>query len=56
MDWLGFENRERDYDCRVVVIFFEDKRRYGRLIIIWSIIIEIECKDLGWISWNEVEQ
>ena len=39
-----------------VVTFSEDKRRHGRPKTTWRIILEAECKDLGWTSWNEVEQ
>ncbi|KAL9983705.1 hypothetical protein ACROYT_G005921 [Oculina patagonica] len=56
--WIGhILRREKDNNCRVALTWIpEGKRKRGRPKISWRRTVEGERKDLGWTSWNEVEQ
>ncbi|XP_078352437.1 uncharacterized protein LOC144637177 [Oculina patagonica] len=56
--WIGhILRREKDNNCRVALTRTpEGKRKRGRPKISWRRTVEGERKDLGWTSWNEVEQ
>ena len=50
--------REKDHNnCRVALTWTpEGKRKRGRPKTTWRNTIERERKELGWTSWNVVEQ
>ena len=57
--WIGHVlRREKDNNCRVALTWTpEGKRKRGRPIkTTWRNTIERERKELGWTSWNVVEQ
>ena len=56
--WIGHVlRREKDNNCRVALTWTpEGKRKRGRPKTTWRDTIERELKELGWTSWNVVEQ
>ncbi|KAL9973561.1 hypothetical protein ACROYT_G020033 [Oculina patagonica] len=56
--WIGhILRREKDKNCRVALTWTpEGRRKRGRPKISWRRTVEGERKDLGWTSWNVVEQ
>ena len=56
--WIGHVlRREKDNNCRVALTWTpEGKRKRRRPKTTWRNTIERERKELGWTTWNVVEQ